>query len=48
LDKGVDAVVTLAISESDYHDTLRQCSPCGVLWKNEQERLEFIKISFMV
>jgi hypothetical protein len=43
IDKGVDAVVTLATSESDFHDTLRQCTPCGILWKNDQERLAFMR-----
>jgi hypothetical protein len=43
IEEGVDAVVTLATSESDFHNTLRQCSPCGVLWNNDQERLDFMR-----
>ncbi|MDR1946267.1 MAG: hypothetical protein LBQ51_03775 [Desulfovibrio sp.] len=43
IESGVNAVVTLATSESDLHNTLRQCSPCGVLWKDDKERLDFIR-----
>jgi hypothetical protein len=43
IEAGVNAVVALATSESDFHNTLRQCTPCGVLWKDEQERLDFMR-----
>jgi hypothetical protein len=43
IEEGVEAVVTLATSESDFHNTLRQCSPCSVLWNGDQERLDFIR-----
>ena len=43
IEAGVTAVVTLATSKSDFHNTLRQCSPCGILWNNDQERLDFMR-----
>ena len=43
IEEGVDSVVVLATSESDFHNTLRQCSPCGVLWNDDQERLNFMR-----
>jgi hypothetical protein len=43
IEAGVNAVVTLAVSESDFHNTIRQCSPCGALWNDDQERLDFIR-----
>jgi hypothetical protein len=43
IDEGVEAVVKLATTESDFHNTVRQCSPCAVLWRDDQERLDFMR-----
>jgi hypothetical protein len=42
IENGVDAIVSLSLDLSDRGQVLRSCSPMGVVWKNQKERLEFI------